>query len=57
MNIMFLIILIIVILWVGYEIWRAPVLRADDDSEKTFTIVRRERTFKDLFKKSKHGKK
>ncbi len=54
---MFIIISIIVILWMGYELWRAPVLRADDDNEKTFTIVRRERTFRDLFKRSKHGKK
>lgn len=54
---MFTIILIVVILWMCYELWRAPVLRADDDSDKTFTIVRPERKLKDLLKIFKNGKK
>lgn len=46
---------IAIALWMTYEIWRAPVLRSDKDNG--FTTVRPERKFKDLFKKSKHGKK
>jgi hypothetical protein len=37
-------------LWMAYEIWRAPLLRADRDDEKTFTTVRPERGLKDFFK-------
>jgi len=41
---------IAIALWMAYEIWRAPLLRADRDDETTFTTVRPERGLKDLFK-------
>jgi len=34
-----------IILWITYEIWKSPLY--DDD----MFIIRKERTFKDLFKK------
>jgi|AACY02.15.fsa_nt_gi hypothetical protein len=41
---------IAIALWMAYELWRAPLLRADRDDETTFTTVRPERGLKDLFK-------
>lgn len=37
-----------VALWMAYEIWRAPVLRSDKDDG--FTVVRSERSLKDLLR-------
>lgn len=37
-----------VALWMAYEIWRAPVLRSDKDD--VFTVVRPERSLKDLLR-------
>jgi hypothetical protein len=38
-------------LWIFYEAWRAPMMRENEDG--TFTTIRDERKFRDLFKKKK----
>lgn len=39
------------IIWIGYEIWRAPLMEETDDGR--LITKRPERKFKDLFKKKK----
>ena len=43
------IILVVVSLWMAFEIWRAPMMRENEDG--TYTTIRPERKFKELFKK------
>lgn len=38
-------------IWVGFEIWRAPLLEQTDDGK--FIIKRKERKLSDLFNKKK----
>ena len=35
--------------WIAYEVWRAPMMRENEDG--TYTTIRPEKKFKDLFKK------
>lgn len=37
--------------WVAYEGWRAPLMRENEDG--SFTTIRPEKKFRDLFKKKK----
>ena len=43
------IILVVVSLWMAFEIWRAPMMRENEDG--TYTTIRPEKKFRDLFKK------
>lgn len=46
MSIILGITLILVIIWIAYELWRAPLY-----DEETMKIIRPTKTLKDLFKK------
>jgi len=46
MSIILAIILISVVIWIAYELWRAPLY-----DEDTMKIIRPGKTLKDLFKK------
>jgi hypothetical protein len=37
--------------WVGYEVWRAPMMRENEDG--SWTTIRPTKKLKDLFKKKK----
>ena len=37
--------------WVGYEVWRAPMMRENEDG--SYTTIRPERKLSDLLKKKK----
>jgi hypothetical protein len=37
--------------WIAYEVWRAPMMRENEDG--TYTTIRPEKKFRDLFKKRK----
>lgn len=38
-------------IWIIYELWRAPMMRENEDG--TYTTIRPEKKFRDLFKKKK----
>jgi hypothetical protein len=38
-------------IWIFYEAWRAPMMRENEDG--TYTTIRPEKKFGDLFKKKK----
>ena len=42
----FILVIILVIIWLSYEIWAAPTY-----DEETMKIIKPEKKFKDLFKK------
>jgi len=46
MSIILVITLISVVIWISYELWRAPLY-----DEATMKIIRPTKTLKDLFKK------
>ena len=35
--------------WIGYEVWRAPMMRENEDG--SWTTIRQTKKLKDLFKK------
>jgi endo-beta-N-acetylglucosaminidase D len=37
--------------WIGYEVWRAPMMRENEDG--SYTTIRGEKKLSDLFKKKK----
>jgi len=37
--------------WIAYEVWRAPFMKENEDG--TYTTIRPEKKFRDLFKKKK----
>jgi hypothetical protein len=37
--------------WIAYEVWRAPYMKENEDG--TYTTIRPEKKFRDLFRKSK----
>lgn len=46
---LFITLLIILFLWIGYAGWSAPLMRENEDG--TWTTIRPEKKFSDLFKK------
>ncbi len=44
-------ILLFNIIWIGYEIWRAPLMEETDDGR--LITKRPQRNFRDIFKKNK----
>jgi len=51
MKIVFLIIILLVILWMAFEIWRAPLMEEQEDGR--LVVKRPEKKLKDLFKSKK----
>ena len=43
--------LVILFVWIGYAGWSAPIMRENEDG--SWTTIRPERKFSDLFKKQK----
>jgi hypothetical protein len=48
---MFGIVFVLFWIWIIYEGWRAPMMRENEDG--TYTTIRPEKKFRDLFKKKK----
>jgi hypothetical protein len=44
-------IVLIIFIWLAFEIWRAPVMRENQDG--SLTTIRKTKTLSDLFKKKK----
>lgn len=41
----------IIFIWLAFEIWRAPMMRENQDG--SFTTIRKTKTLSDLFKRKK----
>ena len=48
------VIIVLIFLWIAFEMWKAPLLRENPDG--SWTTIRKERKIMDLFKKKNKNK-
>jgi hypothetical protein len=49
-----MIIIVLIFLWIAFEMWKAPLLRENPDG--SWTTIRKERKIMDFFKKKNKNK-